>query len=155
MKLSKRVVNWAMRSRSSSKPKLMLGSVSAMEGAIAEERGGRIVLVESEGSKSVAILEIRLGLWSTKGSVWMVVKNRDENVQMRRIPLFTLTILATTALMWAYRAAELRLVCARKTDVHYRMSWAIDHILHSLRGGQSATSHHIAYSYFLSCTSLQ
>jgi hypothetical protein len=32
MKASKRVVNWFMRARKSSKPKLMLGSWSAIEG---------------------------------------------------------------------------------------------------------------------------
>jgi hypothetical protein len=35
---------------------LTLGSESAIEGALAEESGGRIVLVESEGSKVVAIM---------------------------------------------------------------------------------------------------
>jgi hypothetical protein len=35
----------------------MLGSESAIEGALAEWRGGRIVLVEREGSNKVAIVE--------------------------------------------------------------------------------------------------
>lgn len=34
----------------------MLGRESAIEGALAEESGGRIVLVESEGSNVVAIV---------------------------------------------------------------------------------------------------
>lgn len=56
MKVSKRTVNAAMRLRRSSKPKVMLGRESAMEGAVAEERGGRMALVEREGSKVVAIV---------------------------------------------------------------------------------------------------
>lgn len=56
MKLSNLTVNLAMRSRSSSKPKLMFGRESAIDGASADARGGRIVLVESEGSKAVDIL---------------------------------------------------------------------------------------------------
>src|SRR6478609_9301892 len=47
MKASNLAVNLAMRSRSSSKPKLMLGRLSAMEGPA----GGR-PLVEWEGSKT-------------------------------------------------------------------------------------------------------
>lgn len=57
MKLSNLAVNFAMRSRSSSNPKLMDGSESAIEGACAEERGGRIAPVEREGSKAVAIFD--------------------------------------------------------------------------------------------------
>ena len=56
MKSSKRWVKRAMRSRSSSKPKFMDGRESAIEGALLEERGARIVLVEREGSKRVAIV---------------------------------------------------------------------------------------------------
>lgn len=56
MNSSKRSVKRAMRSRKSSKPKLMFGSESAIEGASADERGGRIALVEREGSKMVAIV---------------------------------------------------------------------------------------------------
>lgn len=56
MKVSNFTVNFAILSRSSSKPKLMLGSESAIEGASAEESGGRIVLVESEGSKAVDMM---------------------------------------------------------------------------------------------------
>ena len=57
MNVSNLTVNLAMRSRNSSKPKLMLGSESAIEGAFAEDRGGRIVLVESDGSNIVDILD--------------------------------------------------------------------------------------------------
>jgi len=57
MNSSKRSVNRAIRSRRSSKPKFMLGSESAIEGALTEWRGGRIVLVEREGSNKVAIVE--------------------------------------------------------------------------------------------------
>jgi hypothetical protein len=39
-----------MRLRKSSNPKLMLGSVSAIDGASAVVSGGRTPLVESEGS---------------------------------------------------------------------------------------------------------
>lgn len=56
MKSSNRSVNADIRARRSSKPKLMAGSVSAMDGALAVERGGRMADVESEGSKSVAIV---------------------------------------------------------------------------------------------------
>lgn len=57
MKLSNRLVNCAMRFRRSSKPKFILGRVSAIEGALAEERGGRMALVEREGSNMVVISE--------------------------------------------------------------------------------------------------
>lgn len=50
MKASNFAVNLAMRSRSSSKPKLMLGRLSAIEGPT----GGR-PLVECEGSKTDAM----------------------------------------------------------------------------------------------------
>ena len=49
-------VNFAIRSRSSSKPKLMLGRESAIEGASAEARGGRIALVERDGSNVVDMI---------------------------------------------------------------------------------------------------
>ena len=55
MNVSKRVVNWFMRARKSSNPKLMLGSWSAMEGASCEE--ARIVVL-SEGSKVVMIAPV-------------------------------------------------------------------------------------------------
>lgn len=45
-----------MRSRNSSKPKLILGRESAMDGASAEDNGARIVLVDSDGSNAVAIV---------------------------------------------------------------------------------------------------
>lgn len=45
-----------MRSRSSSKPKLMLGRVSAIDGAEAEVRAGRMELVEREGSNTVPMV---------------------------------------------------------------------------------------------------
>lgn len=44
-----------MRSRSSSKPKLMLGRVSAMDGVVVELNGARMVLAERDGSKRDAI----------------------------------------------------------------------------------------------------
>jgi hypothetical protein len=53
MNVSNLTVNLAILSRSSSNPKLMLGRESAIEGASAEESGGRIMLVESDGSKAV------------------------------------------------------------------------------------------------------
>lgn len=69
MKSSNLVVNCAMRSRRSSKPKFMLGRVSAMEGALAEERGGRIVLVESDVSNIAAILMTFRGLGLEQGTL--------------------------------------------------------------------------------------
>jgi hypothetical protein len=53
MNVSNLTVNLAILSRSSSNPKLMLGRESAIEGASAEESGGRIMLVDSDGSKAV------------------------------------------------------------------------------------------------------
>ncbi len=53
MNASNLTVNLFMRSRSSSNPKLMLGRESAIDGAVADESGGRIALVESEGSNIV------------------------------------------------------------------------------------------------------
>jgi hypothetical protein len=55
MKESKRAVNWFMRLRRSSKPKLMLGSWSAMEGASCDE--ARIVVLR-EGSKVVIVKDV-------------------------------------------------------------------------------------------------
>ena len=55
MKLSNLTVNFAILSRNSSKPKLILGRESAIEGASAEESGGRIALFESDDSNNVAI----------------------------------------------------------------------------------------------------
>ena len=57
MKLSNFTVNLAIRSRSSSNPKLILGSVSAIDGASAELRGGRIALVDRDGSNAVDIVK--------------------------------------------------------------------------------------------------
>jgi hypothetical protein len=57
MKASNLAVNLAMRSRSSSKPKLMLGSVSASDGP---PMGGRLVDIDSEGSNAEAIAG---GIW--------------------------------------------------------------------------------------------
>jgi hypothetical protein len=62
MKASNLAVNCAMRLRRSSNPKLMLGSESAIEGATAEERGGRIEDAERDDSKAVAILRDGLGV---------------------------------------------------------------------------------------------
>ena len=56
MNASNLIVNFAIRSRNSSNPKLMLGRESAIEGASAEERGGRIALVEREGSNAVDMI---------------------------------------------------------------------------------------------------
>ena len=53
MKSSKRSVKRVMRSRRSSKPKVMAGKPSAIEGASAVERGARMALVERDGSKRV------------------------------------------------------------------------------------------------------
>jgi hypothetical protein len=52
MKASKRAVNWFMRLRRSSKPKLIDGSWSAMDGASCKE--ARIVML-NEGSKVVML----------------------------------------------------------------------------------------------------
>ena len=56
MKASNRAVNWAMRLRRSSKPKFILGNESAIEGASADVRGGRMPLVDNEGSKEEAMM---------------------------------------------------------------------------------------------------
>ncbi len=40
----------------------MLGRESAIEGASADESGGRIMLVESEGSKAVDMIDDLIGL---------------------------------------------------------------------------------------------
>lgn len=53
MNSSNRSVKRAIRSRRSSKPKLIAGKLSAIEGASAEESGARMALVESDGSKRV------------------------------------------------------------------------------------------------------
>lgn len=45
-----------MRARRSSKPKLMLGNWSAIDGASADDSGGRMPLVDSDGSKDVDIV---------------------------------------------------------------------------------------------------
>ena len=61
MKSSKRSVNFAIRSRNSSKPKFIFGSESAIDGASAEERGARMMLVDNDGSNIAAIMiDIRL-----------------------------------------------------------------------------------------------
>lgn len=51
IKASNFAVNCAIRLRKSSKPKLRLGRESAMEGASADANGGRMALVDSDGSK--------------------------------------------------------------------------------------------------------
>lgn len=58
MKSSKRSVKHAIRSRKSSKPKLMAGRLSAIEVASAVENGGRMALVERDGSKRVDIVMV-------------------------------------------------------------------------------------------------
>ena len=55
MKSSNRSVKCAIRSRRSSKPKVMAGRVSAIEGAAAVESGARMALVDRDGSKMVDI----------------------------------------------------------------------------------------------------
>ena len=55
MKASNLAVNWAMRLRKSSNPKLILGSESAIDGANADDSGGRIPLVERDGSNEDAM----------------------------------------------------------------------------------------------------
>ena len=55
MNSSNRSVKRAIRSRRSSNPKLIFGRLSAIEGASADEKGGRIALVDREGSNMVAI----------------------------------------------------------------------------------------------------
>lgn len=52
---SKRSVKRAIRSRRSSKPKVMAGRLSAIEGTSAVESGARVALVERDGSKRVDI----------------------------------------------------------------------------------------------------
>lgn len=56
MKVSNLSVKRAMRSRRSSKPKLMLGSESAIEGASAVSNEGRNAFVDAEGSNIVAMM---------------------------------------------------------------------------------------------------
>jgi hypothetical protein len=58
MKASNLTVNFAIRSRNSSKPKLIDGRESAMEGASVEESGARIVLVEREGSNATDMIAV-------------------------------------------------------------------------------------------------
>lgn len=55
MNASNFTVNCAMELRKSSNPKLMLGNESAIDGASAEARGGRMPLVESDGSNEEVI----------------------------------------------------------------------------------------------------
>ena len=55
MNSSNRSVKLAMRWRRSSKPKSMLGSESAIDGAAAD-KGGRIMLDDREGSNNVAMV---------------------------------------------------------------------------------------------------
>ena len=55
MKSSNRSVKRAIRSRRSSKPKVIAGRVSAIEGASAVESGARMALVDRDGSKMVDI----------------------------------------------------------------------------------------------------
>ena len=59
MNSSNRSVKRAIRSRRSSKPKLMAGRLSAIEVASAVESGARKALVERDGSKRVDILMVR------------------------------------------------------------------------------------------------
>jgi len=65
MKSSKRTVNCAMRSRSSLKPKSMLGRVSAMEGTLAPYCACETEREEEkrEGVMTVAILADRVLRW--------------------------------------------------------------------------------------------
>lgn len=70
MKASNRDVNWFMRLRKSSKPKLMLGSWSAIEGTSCEAR----IELLSEGSK-VVILRIVCGAIYWGSSYFEAVKN--------------------------------------------------------------------------------
>lgn len=58
MNVSNLSVKLAIRRRRSSKPKSIVGSESAIEGAAAEESGGRIALVESEGSNMVPMMSV-------------------------------------------------------------------------------------------------
>ena len=62
MKSSNRSVKRAMHSRRSSKPKVMAGRVSAIEGASAVPSGTRMALVERDGSKRVDIV-IMWSIW--------------------------------------------------------------------------------------------
>lgn len=57
MNSSNRSVKRAIRSRRSSKPKLILGRVSAIEGVSGDGSVGRILLVERAGSKTAVIFE--------------------------------------------------------------------------------------------------
>lgn len=59
MKVSNLSVKRAMRSRRSSKPKLMLGSESAIEGVSTVSDEGRIALVDAGSSNIVAIMKQR------------------------------------------------------------------------------------------------
>lgn len=65
-------MNCAMVLRRSSNPKLMLGNESAIDGASAEASGGRMPLVESDGSNEEVIVSensiVSVGCWVLNGT---------------------------------------------------------------------------------------
>ena len=75
MKSSKRSVKRAMRSRRSSKPKVMAGKLSAIEGASAVESGARMALVERDGSKRVDIVVVSSS-WRMFRGLSMLLDNK-------------------------------------------------------------------------------
>lgn len=76
MKSSNRSVKRAMRSRRSSKPKVMAGRVSAIEGASAVQSGTRMALVERDGSKRVDIVIMRSSCRMFRGLSMLAVDKR-------------------------------------------------------------------------------
>lgn len=65
MNASNLAVNCAMRFRRSSNPKLIFGRESAIDGACADDSGGRMPLVESDGSnEAIVVYCVGLGVSS-------------------------------------------------------------------------------------------
>lgn len=79
MNASKLALNWAIRFRRSSNPKLMLGSESATDGASALARGGLMPLVESDGSNDE---DIATGLVNANSVVLVLIVFRLLRVQV-------------------------------------------------------------------------
>jgi len=68
MNASNLTVNFAIRSRNSSKPKLIEGSESAIEGASVDDSGGRIALMGSGGSKASDIMAICMAVFYVRAN---------------------------------------------------------------------------------------
>ena len=111
MKASNRVVNWFMRLRKSSKPKLMLGSWSAMEGTSCEV--ARIELLR-DGSKVVMAATVIVMSWlffdMCFGLGPVIDVRRDE---LMSVVLAWLLGKQTTALARKERTPQTACTCAR------------------------------------------